>query len=194
MTLRERIAAIRREAAKREEDALRNALFETIRDGIELTEDELQQHYKETEARYFERQIHLRRLAFDSEEAARAADAAIGPAGRLDPETSENLGPAIPRDLPRSILPEALHLRVPGERVVLGEGEEWALVELVEILAAVPRPIEQVRDRVEASLRTLRAQAAFHDLVERLRAEAKIEIDESVIADKALWDRSGEAE
>lgn len=192
--VRERIAAIRREAAKREEGVLRNALFRAVRDGIDLTEGELQQHYEETEARYFQRQIRFRRLAFDSEEAVRAADVSLGPTGRLDPEVSEDLGPAALRDLPRSVLPEALQLKAPGDRVVIGKEEEWALVELVEILPAVPQPFEQVHDRVEASLRTLRAQAAFGELVERLRTEAEIEIDESVIADETLWSRSGEGE
>lgn len=181
-------------AAKREENTLRNALSETIREGIELTEEELQQHYEETEARYFERQIHLRRLGFDSEEAARAEDAALGPAGRLDPGASEDLGPAALRDLPRSVLPEALRLKTPGERVVIGKEGEWALVELVEVLPAVPQSFEQVRDRVEASLRTLRAQAALRELVERLRAETDIEIDESVLADESLWRPSAGAE
>jgi len=190
----ERIAAIRREAVEREEDALRNALFDTLRDGIELTEEELRQHYQDTKARYFERQIHLRRLGLDSEEAARAADVALGPAGRLDPAASEDLGPAVLRDLPPSVLPEALKLKAPGDRVVLGKEGEWALVELVEVLPTVPQPFEQARDRVEASLRTLRTQAALRELVERLRAEADIEIDESVIADEALWKRSAKAE
>ena len=190
--VRERIAEIRREAARREGDVLRNALFETLREGVELTEEELQQHYTKTEARYFERQIHLRRLAFDSEEAARAADVTLGPAGRLDPEVAEDLGPAVLGELPRSVLPEALRLKAPGERVVISKEGEWALVELVEILPAVPQPFEQARDRVEASLRTLRAQAALRELVERLRAEADIEIDESVLADETLWSRSGE--
>jgi ribosome assembly protein YihI (activator of Der GTPase) len=190
----ERIAAIRREAVEREEDALRNALFDTLRDGIELTEEELRQHYQDTKARYFERQIHLRRLGLDSEEAARAVDAALGPAGRLDPAASEDLGPAVLRDLPPSVLPEALKLKAPGDRVVLGKEGEWALVELVEVLPTVPQPFEQARDRVEASLRTLRTQAALRELVERLRAEADIEIDESVIADEALWKRSAKAE
>jgi hypothetical protein len=189
--VRQRIAAIRRKAMQREEDALRNALFESLRDEIALTEEELQQHYQDTEARYSERQIHLRRAVFDSKEAAEAADAALGPAGRLDPESSEDVGPAIPRDLPRSILPEALHLRMPGERVVVGRGEGWSLVELVEILAAVPRPFEEVRDRVEASLRRMKAQQAFGRLLERLRAEAEVEIEEGVLADDALWRTEG---
>jgi len=187
--VRERIAAIRREAVEREEGALRNALFDSLRSGIALTEEELRQHYQDTKARYFERRIHLRRAVFDSEEAARAADAALGPAGHLDPESSEDLGPAVPRDLPRSILPEALHLRVPGERVVVGEGGEWALVELVEIVAAAPRSFEEVRERVEASLRALKAQQEFGRVMERLRTDAEVEIDEAVLGNAALWDR-----
>jgi hypothetical protein len=191
--VQERVAEIRREAQRREEDALRNALFETLRDGIELTEEELRQHYQDTEARYFERRVQLRRAVFDSEEAARAADAALGPTGRLDPGTSETLGPAVPRDLPRSILPEALHLRVPGERVVVGEAGEWALVELVEILAAAPRSFEEVRERVEASLRTLKAQQEFGRVMERLRAEAGVEIDEAVLGNTGMWRSRGSA-
>ena len=191
--VRQRIAAIRREAMEREEDALRNALFESLRSEIALREEELRQHYQDTRARYFERQIQLRRAVFDSEDAARAADAALSPAGRLDPGASETLGPAIPRDLPRSILPEALHLRVPGERVVVDEGGEWALVELVAIVAAAPRPFEEVRERVEASLRTLKAQQAFGRLMERVRAEADVEIDEAVLGNAALWSSGGSA-
>ena len=67
-----------------------------------------------------------------------ANSGALGPAGRLDPETSETLGPAIPRDLPRSILPEALHLRVPGEHALVGAGE------CARSIAVIPRgPCDQ---------------------------------------------------
>lgn len=189
-----RIATLRREAARRENTALRNALFRTVRDGIDLTESELQQHYQETESQYFERQIHLRWLAFDSEEAARTADAALGPSGRLDPDSAEDLGPTALRDLSRSVLPAALQLKKPGERVVIRKAEEWGLVELVETLPASQLSFEQVRGRVEASLRSLRARDAFAELVERLRSEAEIEIDELVISDETLWSRGGGAE
>lgn len=39
-----------------------------------------------------------------------------------------------------------------------------------------------MRPQVEASLRTLRAQAAFRGEIERLRAAAEIEIDEAALA------------
>ena len=97
-----RIDALRREAAAREESLLRDALFASLRDEIALGEDELRAHYEKTKVHYSERQLRLRRQPFESAEAAREADAKLGPAGRLDPAASEELGPASVAKLPQA--------------------------------------------------------------------------------------------
>jgi hypothetical protein len=178
--LREKLAALRRRAELREQSLLRDALFRQIRDGLEVSEADLQEHYEKTKRRYFERQLRLRRVPFGSQPEAEAAT-------DLPSEGSEEIGPAaIPR-LPRSVLPEVFQLKQPGDRVVAEHEGTWAVVELVEVLPAVPLPLEKVRDRVETSLRTLRAQAQMTELLARLREEAGVEIDAAVLEDDALW-------
>jgi len=91
------------------------------------------------------------------------------------------MGPAPIDKLPLTVLPEALQLRQPGDRTIVRRGDSASIVELVEILPAEPRPFEEVRDKVEESLRTIRAQEAFNKEIERLRTEAKVEIDEAAL-------------
>ena len=81
------------------------------------------------------------------------------------------------------MLPEALRLERPGERTVAGSKEEgWSLIELAEVLPAEPRPFEAVRSEVEASLRQKEATAAFRALLDELRAEADVRVDEGALA------------
>ena len=52
-------------------------------------------------------------------------------------EGAETIGPSPVRELPRTVLPEALRLDRAGERSVAGSAEEgWSLIELAEVLPA----------------------------------------------------------
>jgi peptidyl-prolyl cis-trans isomerase D len=179
--LQAQLAALRREAVAREEALLRDALFASTRDGLTVSEDELRAHYEKTKVRYTERRLRLRHASFPSDAAARAADEQLGASGRLDPVSSEEIGPAAVGALPQTVLPEALRLREPGERVVVLRDSAAALVELVEILPAEAQSFEDVRPRVERELRAQRAAASFQQLVDGLRAQAQIEIDEAAL-------------
>jgi hypothetical protein len=66
--------------------------------------------------------------------------------------------------------------------VIVEADQSWWLVELVAIHPAVEASFDDVRDRVEANLRTLRAQQAFGAIMDRLRAEADV-----VVEDPAGW-------
>lgn len=171
------LEAVRRSAREREERLLRNALFAAVRDQLTLSEDELRAHYEKTKVGYFSRQLRLRVAVRDSREAAEGLDAELGAAGRLDPSSSDEVGPAPVEELPRSVLPAALQLREPGQRMVVETDAGWWLVELTEVMPAVPQPFEEVRDRVETNLRTLRAQEAHEQLIDRLRAEADVRVE-----------------
>jgi len=179
---RAKLAAVRREAAAREEEVLRDALFAALKGDAEPTDAELRAHYEATRLRYAERQFRLLRQRFGSEAAARAANTELGREGRLDPAKAEALGPAPVAGLPREIVGAALRLRTPGERgLALEPGGAASLVELVELLPAEPAPFEAVRERVAESVRTQRAQEALRAELARLRAEAKVEVDEEVL-------------
>jgi hypothetical protein len=180
--MQERLAAIRREAGAREEATLRDALFARMKADLNLSEQDLHDFYEKTKIRFTTRELHLRRLAFPSRADAEAAFAKLGAQERLDPKVSENLGPEAIEKLPPTVLPEALQLRQPGDRVIVQHGAEVSIVELVEILPAEPRPFEEVRDRVEDGLRTLRAQEAFAKEIERLREDTRVEIDEAALS------------
>jgi len=162
------LARLHDETRQREEELLRDALFAAIRDGLVLEEDELRAHYEQTRVRYTERRVRLRRQRFASQAEARAADEALGTAGRLDPALAEELDPMPSAAAAAAVGPETLALTMPGERVLVAEGNGSALVELVDVQPAVQRPFEDVRVQVEKSLRILRAQVAFREEMERL--------------------------
>lgn len=166
----------------REEEKLRDALYASMRDSLELGDDELRAHYEKTRVRYVTPQVSLRRKAFAGEADARNEERRLGAAGRIAADDSDEIGPAPVDGLPASVMPEALSLTAPGQRIVLTRDGRWWLVELAELHAAEPRPFEAVRARVEQSLRMLRAQSLFRAEIERLRSEAQIAIDQEALA------------
>lgn len=180
--VRARVETLQREAARREEAVLRDALYEALRDELVLADEELRAHYEKTRVRYTEHRYRLRKLGFASAAEARAVDAALGEQGRLDPAVATELDPAPAAALPRDLVPEALRLHAPGQRIVAVRDGGATLVELVEILRAEPRAFEAARDEVEKSLRTIRAQQAFRAEIARLRAEAGVVVDEAALA------------
>jgi hypothetical protein len=105
--------------------------------------------------------------------------------GRLDPAASEAIGPAPVDELMQQGIMRVMQLQEPGQRVVVPHGEGFALVELIERLPPAPLPFEKVRPQLEAQLRAQRAGEAFQQLVEELRAKAKLEVDEAALAEEA---------
>ena len=180
--VRAEIDAIRGAARRREEQVLREAMYQSLYDDVAINEAALRAHWEETRSRYLERHYRFRRRILPSPEAARELDASLGATGRLDAIAADEIGPAAAHDLPREILPDALRLRAPGARTVIAVGDAGHLVEMVEILPAVPRPLEEVKDRVEESLRNQRAQQAFEALVAELEPEAEITVDTEAVA------------
>jgi hypothetical protein len=166
-----RLEAIERAAAIRAEEALRDALFATVRDALVLDDAALRTHYEATKTRYAQRAITLRRRAFGSREAAQQAMSATP---SVDGAETEVIGPVAVRDLPRTVLPEALELTRPGSRAVAGSDVEgWSILELVEIRPADSPPFEAVRAEVEASLRQREAVTAFRTLLTELRGKSR---------------------
>lgn len=185
--VRAQIESLRREAVAREEALLRDALRGSLEQQLAVTEEELRARYEQTPARYSERQLRLRRAAFPSAEAARAEDVRLGVDGRLDPATSEEIGPAPVEKLMQLRLRGVMRLREPGQRVVVEREGNFALIELVELLPEVPLPFEEVREQIESALRSQRAGEEFAKLALELRAAARVEIDEAVLQDDAAW-------
>jgi hypothetical protein len=182
------IALLRARARIEEDSLLAQALFEAEREAVHPTEKELLAHHEQTQHRYLVRKMVLRRIAYASKDEAEAADRALGPAGRLDPAATEDIAATEIQKLPISVLPEATYLKRPGDRVVAGTLEEgFSLVELVDDVAADPRPFEEVRKDVERDLRTQRALAKVEALVEARRKTAVVEIDETALRDEAAF-------
>jgi hypothetical protein len=182
------IALLRARARIEEDRLLAQELFEAEREAIAPTEDELLAHYEQTKSRYLVRKMVLRRIAYASKDEAEAADRVLGPEGRLDPGQAEDIAATEIQKLPVAVLPEATYLKRPGDRVVAGMPEEgFSLVELVDDVAADPRPFEEVRKDVERDLRTQRALAKVEALVEARRKTAVVEIDETALRDEAAF-------
>lgn len=182
--LRRELAAIRREATTLEEAALRDALFEEIRAGLKLEAAALREHYERTHGRYLRRELRLRVWRFASREAAERAAEALAAGEALAAPKPESYGPAPARALPYELARAALEIGSVGQRALAETSSGTALVELAADERAVA-PFEAVRERVEASLRTLRAQEAWQELLKALRADAALEIDEDALDARA---------
>jgi len=180
-------------ARVREEAILRDALFQELRDGLDPSPEELERHYEQTRNRYLERQIELLGRNFANRDEAAEFETEIGLNGRLGPNVAYAIGPAAVAQLPRELLPEVLRLKDPGDRVVVETDEGWVLVELVTVHPAVVQPLDAVRDRVEASWRTLRAQEAFRRLLAELEAATEVERYEDAAANASIWNAEGKS-
>jgi hypothetical protein len=179
------VAALRREAAAREKALLRDALVASLDAEVKVGEDELRARYEEAPARFAAPQLRLRRVAFPSAEAARAEHERLGAAGRLDPATSQEIGPAPVEELMQQGMFGMMRLQEPGQRIVVEREGAFALIELVERLPAAPLPFEKVRAQLETQVRAQRAGEAFTKLMDELRAKAKLEVDEAALEQEA---------
>lgn len=188
--VRAQVDALRRDAAAREEGLLRDALQASLESQISVTEDELRARYEQTKARFTERRLRLRRAVFPTAEAARAEDQKLGADGRLDPASSEEIGPLPVQKLFQAQWFGAMRLREPGQRVVVDREGKFALVELEEVLPPAPLPFEEVREQLEHEVRSQRGGEALAKLAQELRAAAHLEVDEAVLEDDAAWQRA----
>jgi hypothetical protein len=163
--VRERLEQIRADAAKREEEILRDALFQNLVESIQPSEEALRDHYEKTKVRYTQRRVRLRRYPMESAQAAAAA-LETGSLAR-EPEI---IGPAPVAELPQAVLPEATRLGNVGGRLVAGNASEgWSVIELVEVLPAAQRSFEEVRSEVEAAVRLREADREFRELLLSLK-------------------------
>ncbi len=183
--VRAELERARREAAVREEAILRDALARSLSAEIELTEEDLREHHRATRQRYGELRVRLRRSALATGDDT-TAFAPAEPTNPVDGASGETIGPVPVTRLPASLLPEAAGLVREGDRVVIDRDGASFLVELIEVRHE-PLPFEEVRDRVEQSLRALRGQQAFRARIDALREDARVEIDAGKLAEDARW-------
>ena len=178
-----KILTIRIEAQKRERELLRDALYDSVRSELPVTESELQNHYQTTQRRYAKRQIVVGRTEYSSHlEASNALKAK--PAS----PSTERLGPLPLAKLPASVLPEAARLRKIGDRG-LAEADDgtWSVIELIEILAAEPLAFAEVREAVEKNYRVRKGNEAFRALLDHLRDDVEIVINEQALQHNDNW-------
>ena len=179
--IRAEIEELHRNSARQEEGLLRNALYNSIRLGLVVSEEDLRALYEKTKERYTERQWALRTQSYPNDEDARAADAALGATGHLDPAQSQAPGPLPSEKLPPGILIILHELQKPGDRKVVPL-DRWTVVELEAYLPAAQLPFEAVRDKVEMSLRAIRSEELLRVEIDRLRAAKDVTIDEAALA------------
>ncbi|HEX5051448.1 MAG TPA: hypothetical protein VFZ65_06720, partial [Planctomycetota bacterium] len=134
------LAALRREAAAREESLLRDALVASLDADVAVSEEELRAQYEKAPMRFMEPQLHLRRAVFPTADAAQAENARLGADGRLDPAASEEIGPAPVEELMQQGIMGMMRLQQPGERIVVPREGHFELIELIERLPPAPLP------------------------------------------------------
>ncbi len=190
--IRDKIAQFRYHASMWEEGLLRNALYNSIRLGMTFSEAEERAYFEANRNGYTGPQWKLRIQKLASEAEARAAAEKLGATGRLDPAQAESLGPLSAQELPLPLLPVLPLLQQPGDRQVLDLAGAWSLVELEEYLPTAPLSFEAARERVDQSLRAVRAEEVLNEELARLRAE-QVTIEEAALA-KLEQERAGRAE
>jgi hypothetical protein len=146
-----------------------------------LSEEAVRAHFEKTKKRYIEGRSELRLRTFASEEEARSAAKALGATGRLDPATSESLGPAPIEQIPADLQPVVRQLARPGDRQIVDRAGVWTLVELEAYDANALPAFETVRVRVEQDLRAVLAEDAMNAELAKLRTE-RVKIDEAALA------------
>ncbi len=166
---------VARDGSQSSDEALQQAFYASIHAAIDLPEEDLRAEYQRSVTQLVARQLVLRRRAFASEAEARAS-------GALGPSGSEQIGPLPLESLPVSVLPEALTLSAPGQRVVVARDDRFAVVELIEIRNAEPLSFELARAKLERGLRLRRAHAKYQSEIDRLRRAAEVEIDSAALA------------
>lgn len=184
--VRDRLDRIHAEAKRLERETLQDALYQHTRAVIEPTEAEIEAHYSENARQYAVRQIIVERTVYANREVASMA--LIGEGTKPAGTSVEKLGPLPIAELPPSVLPEASRLIRVGQRA-LAEGNEgeWAVIELMEVDRARPRPLSEVRDRVREGLVVREASKRWNALLVGLREDAAITINESVLRDSDQW-------
>jgi hypothetical protein len=189
---REKIAQFRHHAVMWEEGLLRNALYNSIRLGMTLSEAELRAYFDANRNAFTAPHWKLRIQKVASEAEARAAAEKLGATGRLDPAQAESLGPLSAQELPLPLLPVLPLLKQPGDRQVLDLDGVWSLVELEEHLPTAPLSFEAAREKVDQDLRAVRAEAVLNQELARLRAE-QVTIEQAALA-KLEQERAGRVE
>jgi hypothetical protein len=177
------IESFYRGARAREEMLLRNALYNSIRLGLEVDEEALQAHYERTKQRYRGPIWTLRTRRFASEAEAHETAARLGSSGRLEAATSETVGPLPPELMPAPIRAAMPAIETSQGRLVYQLDGAWSVIEVVDVAPNGLLPLEAVRDKVEASWRAVRAEELLREEIARARAQLGVEIDEAVLAD-----------
>jgi hypothetical protein len=185
---REKLAQFRHSALMWEEGLLRNALYNSIRLGMTLSEAEQRAHFEANRDAYTAPHWKLRVQKFASEADAQAAAEKLGPAGRLDPAQGESLGPLSAQELPLSLLPVLPLLKQPGDRQLLDLDGAWSLVEVEEYLPSAPLSFEAAREKLDQDLRAGRAETVMNEELARLRTE-RVTIDQAAL-DKLEQERA----
>lgn len=180
---------VRREARWREQQILRTALKQQIVGDVEIPEAELQRAYERDQNSFRDRLLQLREWSFDSEQQARSAVAGAGEAGVLDPGEAAEVGPISLNHPPPHYAMAVGELRRPGDRVVIGAGGKWLVVELAEPPVDAKLPFKQVRDRLLRALQKRQADQLFEKRLKKLRSSADVRVDQAVLSDDALWQK-----
>jgi hypothetical protein len=185
------IVRLRREAAQRERGLLRRALAADMGRDLMFADADLKAAFDARPARYAERRITLRRQRFETRAAALEADRALGRAGRVEEAGAEQVGPVAESELPKEWGVDLRRFRKPGDRRVVEAGGAAWLVELVNDAPHQPQSFREVRAQVQRDLRVERARAVFAAELDRLRAGARVEIEDGVLADDRNWAERG---
>jgi hypothetical protein len=178
---------VRLHAMRRENRVLREALKKDLVKGVEFSEEELRQAYRENELTYRDQQLRLRKWSFASQREAIDAVEGVAGAEALDPGKAVEPDPISFRNPPPIYSQVIRRLKSPGDRVVVKAKAKWLVLEFVELVTDARIPYKEVRDHVRRRLRGERAEEMFQERLRELRASADVRIDQAVVADEELW-------
>jgi parvulin-like peptidyl-prolyl isomerase len=171
------------------------AYQQEITEGIEVTEAEVEGFYRvnqdayRTDPRVVARQIvvedeasaqELRLRALDGEPFAELArEASVERADQGGAVGGEEPQPVGRPAFPTAVADQVFALSAPGLTPVVENAGRYYLVQVEEIVAAQPRPLEEVRDQVREDALAAKQQAALDRRIEELVREAEVSVPEA---------------
>lgn len=180
-------------------------LKDQVDKGIEVSEADIQQYYKDHEDKFMTPEVmrvsHI--LVPTREEAERLSAELAKGAAFEDLARARSMDPTAQRGgdigyFPKGqLMPEfeaacqALEVGQASEVVKTQLG--YHLIKLTDRRAPQLKPLEQVRDAIRAELRTVKRQQIFNELVEKLRQKTQVKVNEEALTKAVEEGTAGEA-
>jgi peptidyl-prolyl cis-trans isomerase C len=170
-------------------------LKDQVDDSIKITDEDVKQYYDEHHEKYMTPEImRVSHILVPTKEEAEKILAEINQgSGFEDVARAKSVDPTAQRGgdvgyFPKGqLMPEfeagCDNLKVGDISGVVKTKLGYHIIKLTDRRKPELRPIEQVKENIKAELRTVKRQSIFNELIEKLRKETPVKIDEKALSE-----------